>query len=165
MPRVWVQKSGTQNEEVIVARLTLTSSQLIVECDGRDRLDDVKHRLAGVFGFALHFRKETLMPPYRRITLEELQSEQPVRVIVSQEDDRNMLQAFLEKAYLEWSDQPHGMLGGKTPRHAAASAATREVVAHLIMEMEATDPGVRRNGQRAYDYNILRGHVGLDDRL
>lgn len=165
MPRVWMQKSETPNEEAIVARLTLTSSQLIVECDGRDRLNDVKHRLAGVFGFALHFRKETLTPPYRRVTLEELQSEQPVRVIVSQEDDRNMLQAFLEKAYLEWSDQQHGMLGGKTPRHAAASAATREVVAHLIMEMEATDPGVRRNGQRAYDYNILRGHVGLDDRL
>ena len=55
MPRVWVQKSETPNEPTIVARLTLTSSQLIVECDGRDRLNDVKHRLAGVFGFALHF--------------------------------------------------------------------------------------------------------------
>lgn len=164
MPRVWVQKSGTPNETAIVARLTLTSSQLIVECESRERLNDVKHRLASTFGFALHFRKETLTPPYRRVTVEELQSEQPVRKIVSQEDDRNMLRTFLEKAYLEWSDQPHGLLGGKTPRHAAASADTREVVAHLIMEMEATDPGARRNGQRAYDYNLLRGHVGLDDK-
>ena len=74
-----VQKSETPNEPTIVARLTLTSSQLVVECDSRDRLNDVKHRLAGVFGFALHFRRETLTPPHRRVTLEELQSEQPVR--------------------------------------------------------------------------------------
>jgi hypothetical protein len=74
-----------------------------------------------------------------------------------------MLQAFLEKAYLEWSDQPHRLLGGQTPRHAAASPATREGVERLIAEMEATDPGLRRGGKKAYDYNILRGHVGLDE--
>jgi len=159
----WIQRAESSNETSIVARLTLTSSQLIVECDNRDRLNDIKHRLAGAFGFALHFRSETLTPPYHRVALEELQSNQPVTVVVSHDDDRAMLRAFLEKAYLEWSDQPHRLLGGQTPRHAAASPATREAVARLIAEMEATDPGVRRSGQRAYDYNVLRGHVGLDE--
>jgi hypothetical protein len=163
VPAVWIQTSETPTGSGIVARLTLTSSQIIVECDSRDRLNDVKHQLARAFGFALHFRGETLMPPYHRVTLEELNSNQPLTAVVSQEDDRGLLRAFLENAYLEWSDQPHRMLGGQTPRHAAVSAATREEVARLIHEMEVTDLGVWRSGQRAYDYNILRGHVGLDE--
>jgi hypothetical protein len=162
-PRQWIQRAESSHEMTIVARLTLTSSQLIVECDSRERLNDIKHRLAATFGFALHFRGETLTPPYRGVTLEELESHHPVTAVISHEQDRAMLQAFLEKAYLEWSDQPHHMLGGQTPRHAAARPATREAVARLLMEMEATDPGLRRSGQRAYDYNILRGHVGLDN--
>ena len=160
--RTWIQTSNFPHKSDIVARLTLTSSQLIVECDGRERLDDVKHGLARTFGFALHFRGETLTPPFHDVKLEELESDQPTTVVISNEDDTSMLQAFLEKAYLEWSDQPHGMLHGVTPRHAARMPATHDVVARLITEMEASDLGVRRGGKRAYDYNILRGHVGID---
>jgi hypothetical protein len=160
-PVVWSQRSEASNE--ILARLTLTSSQLIVECDSRNRLDDIKHRLAAIFGFALHFRGETLTPPYHEIALEELTSDQPATVVVSHEDDRVMLQAFLEKAYLEWSDQPHGMLRGQTPRHASRLQTNRDVVTRLITEMEASDLGVRRGGQRAYDYNSLRAHVGIEE--
>ena len=104
-----------------------------------------------------------MTPPSHPVRLEELRSDRPVTAVIAQDEDRLMLQAFLEKAYLEWSDQPHGMLGGQTPRHAAVRAPTHEIVARLITEMEATDPGVRRGGQLAYDYNILRGHVGLDE--
>ena len=161
-PLVWIQTFADSNEKEIVARLTLSASQLVVECDNPDRLNDVKHGLARTFGFSLHFRCEMLTPPDRRVTLDELKDDQPVMVIVSDEDDRAMLQAFLEKAYLEWSDQPHGLLGGQTPRHAAANPGGREIVGRLITEMEASDLGSRRGGHRAYDYNILRGHVGLD---
>ena len=162
MPGVWIQRSEAPTGSAIVARLTLTSAQLIVECDSRDRLNDIKHCLARTFGFALHFRGETATPPHHRLTLEDLRSDQPTTAVIAQEDDRAMLQAFLENAYLEWSDQPHHMLGGQTPRHAAVSASSREIVAGLITEMEVVDLGVRRCGRRAYDYNILRGHVGLD---
>jgi hypothetical protein len=163
VPRVWIRQSEYPNETAIVARLTLTSSQLIVECDSRDRLNDIKHRLAAAFGFALHFRGETLTPPYHPVTLEELSSDRPVTVVISEDEDRAMLRAFLEKAYLEWSDQPHRMLGGQTPRHAAVRPSTRDTVARLIAEMEAADLGRRRGVGRAYDYDILRGHVGLDE--
>ena len=141
----------------------LTSSQLLVECDSQDRLNDIKHRLAAAFGFSLHFRGETVTPPSHPIALEELKSDRPLTVVISRDEDRALLQAFLEKAYLEWSDQPHRLLGGQTPRHAAHHASAREMVARLITEMEATDPGARRGVGRAYDYNILRRHVGLDE--
>ncbi len=52
-------------------------------------------------------------------------------------------------------------LGGQTPRHAVASS--RDAVASLISEMESNDPGLRRVGRCAFDYNVLRGHVGIDE--
>jgi hypothetical protein len=162
-PRVWIQTSDVPKKSQIVARVTLTSSQLVLECDTRNRLVDIKHQLAAAFGFALHFREETLAPPFHDMKLEELESDQPTTVVIPNADDRALLQALLEKAYLEWSDQPHGMLHGVTPRHASRLPDNCDAVAHLITEMEASDLGVRRSGHRAYDYNILRGHVGIEE--
>ncbi len=161
--RIWIQREAPANGPTIVARLTLTSSQLIVECDSSERLDAIKHRLAAAFGFSLHFRGETLTPPVRQLSVAELMSDEPLKVIVTQEEDRSLLNQFLEKAYLEWSDQPHHLLGGHTPRHAAASPALHDKVSGLIDEMERNDPGVGRIGKPAYRYNILRAHVGLDE--
>jgi hypothetical protein len=48
------------------------------------------------------------------------------------------------------------------PRHVATSAAGREQVAAVIDDMERHDPGMRRVGRAAFDYNKLRAHVGLD---
>ena len=157
--RIWkLHQEGTR-----VARLTLTSAQLIVECDRPERLDGIKHRLAGLFGFSLHFRGESLTPPVRHFSVEELEAGLPLTVIVTQEEDQSVLHQFLEKAYLEWSDQPHELLSGRTPRHAATDPAGRSKVEALIDEMEWYDPGRLRWGKAAYNYNVLRAHVGLDE--
>ena len=161
--RTWIQQDRSGSSPLTVAKLTLTSSQLIVECDGPERLDAIKHRLAATFGFSLRFRGETVTPPARKLSIEELASEEPLTVVVTPEEDQMMLDQFLEKAYLEWSDQPHPQLSGQTPRHAAATEAGRTTVASLIDEMERQDPGVRRFGKPAFRYNILRAHVGLDE--
>jgi hypothetical protein len=147
----------------LVARLTLTAYQLIVECDGPQRLDDIKHRLAASLGFSLHFRGETLVPPVRQLSVAELLSDEPPTVIVTSEEDRTLLNQFLEKAYLEWPDQPHLALNGQTPRHAAAAPALRGKVGSLIDDMERHDPGWQRIGKPAFNYNRLRAHVGLEE--
>jgi hypothetical protein len=54
-------------ESAVIARLILTATQLWVECDSRERLDAVKHKLAATFGFSLHFRGETCTPPPRQV--------------------------------------------------------------------------------------------------
>ena len=161
--RTWVQRDGSSGTDSIVAKVTLTSSQLIVECDSPARLDQIKHRLAASFGFSLHFRGETLVPPARQFSVAELMSDEPPPLVVTSEEDRTLLNQFLETAYLEWSDQPHLALGGQTPRHAAASAAMRSKVGALIDEMAQYDPGRQRCGRPAFDYNRLRAHVGLDE--
>jgi beta-lactamase class A len=84
-------------------------------------------------------------------------------VIVTAQEDQALLNQFLEKAYLEWSDQAHHGLDGQTPRHAAASPALRSKVSALIDEMERHDPGLPRMGKTAFAYNKLRAHVGLDE--
>ena len=157
--RRWVQRE----EGKLVARLTLTAFQLIVECDSPQRLDHIKHRLAASLGFSLHFRGETLSPPARQLSTAELMSEEPPTLVVTPEEDRTLLNQFLEKAYLEWSDQPHLALNGQTPRHAAATAALQGKVGELIDDMERHDPGRHRFGEPAFGYNRLRAHVGLEE--
>jgi hypothetical protein len=161
--RTWIQREECEGASSVGARLTLTSCQLIVESDHPDRLDAIKHRLAASFGFSLHFRGETLTPPARQLSVAELMSAEPLTVIVTPDEDGFLLNQFLEKAYLEWSDQPHSLLSGQTPRHAAAIPAMRDTVAKLIDEMERHDPGCVRIGRPAYQYNRLRAHVGLDE--
>lgn len=160
---VWVQREKTESGMETVARLTLTSSQLIVECDGPERLDLIKHELAAALGFSLHFREETVEPPARKLSVADLGAGEPPAVVVTPEEDRALLARFLEKAYLEWADQPQIALGGQTPRHAAESPSMRKTVGVLIDEMAAHDLGRRRTGLSAFEYNRLRAHVGLDE--
>ncbi len=104
-----------------------------------------------------------MTPPARQLTVDALMLDEPLTLVVTPEEDRMLLNRFLEQAYLEWSDQPHRLLGGQTPRHAAASPALRGTVSALIDDMERHDPGVRRMGRAAFRYNRLRAHVGLDE--
>jgi hypothetical protein len=150
-------------ESVVVARLILTATQLWVECDSRERLDVIKHKLAAMFGFSLHFRGETYTPPPRQLKESELAVEEPLTLVISAKEDRALLNGFLETLYLEWAERACPSLGNHMPRHVATSAAGREQVAALIADMERHDPGVRRAGQASFGYNKLRAHVGLDE--
>ena len=149
-------------ESAVVARLILTGTQLWVECDSRERLDAVKHKLAATFGFSLHFRGETSTPPPRQVKESELAAEEPLTLVILVEEDQSLLKGFLETLYLEWAERACPSLENHMPRHVAASAAGREQVAALIADMERHDPGIRRVSHAAFDYNKLRAHVGLD---
>ena len=150
-------------ESAVVARLILTATQLWVECDSRERLDAIKHKLAATFGFSLHFRGETYTPPPRQLKESELAVEESLTLVISAKEDRALLNGFLETLYLEWAERACPSLGNHMPRYLATSAAGREQVAALIADMERHDPGIRRVGQASFDYNRLRAHVGLDE--
>jgi hypothetical protein len=159
----FVQREASGSlESAVVVRLILTSSQLWVECDSRERFDAVKHKLAAAFGFSLHFRGETCTPPPRQLKESELAVDGPLTLVVSTEEDRALLNGFLETLYLEWAERACPSIGNQMPRHVATSAAGREQVAALIADMERHDPGTRRGGQASFDYHRLRAHVGLD---
>jgi len=147
--------------EDLTGRATVTASQLFLECDSRKRLDAIKHALAATFGFSLHFRGESTQPPTRQVTQEELSGNEPLTLVVGDDEDRTLVGAFLDRVYLEWADRETPTLGGETPHHMMATPAGRTQVAALIDEMERTDLGLLRTGVAAFDYNKLRAHVGL----
>ncbi|HQV47177.1 MAG TPA: hypothetical protein PL109_12125, partial [Nitrospira sp.] len=101
----------------LTARVTVTATELFLECDSRERLDTVKHSLAAAFGFSLHFRGEAVQPPMRQVTQAELSAAEPLTVVVTDEEDRTLMNAFLETVYLEWADRESPAVGGETPRH------------------------------------------------
>lgn len=163
---VWVQREfGDQGHAAVVARLTLTSTQLVVEADAKARLDSLKHVLASTFGFSLHFRGESTQPPNHELPAMDLLMDTPSSrsLVVPLEEERRLLNNFLESIYLEWAERPAPGLGGQTPRHAATNQQQREQVAALIDQLEREDLARRRTGKPGYDYNRLRAHLGLPE--
>ena len=154
--RIWEYRTPS-----LVARITVTPVQLIVECDAPDRIENLKHQLASTFGYSLHFRGETTVPPPRRVTEAELAQSESYQVVVTPEEERDLLRSFLESVYLTWPDVSSPALGGQTPRHAAADPVNRRQVADLIAQLERDDLGKRRTGTSAYDYAKLRDHFDL----
>lgn len=148
-------------EGVPPARVTVTATELFLECDSRERLDAIKHILAATFGFSLHFRGEAIQPPTRQVTQADLSAAEPLTIVVTGEEDRTLVNTFLETVYLEWADRESPALAGKMPRHLVTTQAGRTEVAALIDEMERTDLGLLRTGVAAFDYNKLRAHAGL----
>jgi hypothetical protein len=163
---VWVlQESDDQGQAAVVARLTLTPTQLVVEADAKARLDSLKHVLASTFGFSLHFRGESTQAPNHALPAMDLLMETPPSrsLVVPLEEERRLLNSFLESIYLEWAERPAPALGGQTPRHAATNQRQREQVAALIDQLEREDLARRRTGKPGYDYNRLRAHLGLPE--
>jgi hypothetical protein len=163
---VWVvNEPGGVEAPLAVARLTLTATQLTVECDSADRLNTLKHQLASQFGFSLHFRGETANVPMHDIPTVNLEEDEvpEITIAISAAEESRLLSTFLEAMYLEWAARPSPSLDNLTPRHAAAMPAFRDRVQRLIDYMERDDLGYRRTGARGYDYNILRAHVGVPE--
>ena len=158
----WVQ-TGDDAAAPATGRLTLTPTQLSVECESGARLDRVKHQLASTFGFSLHFLGEaTKAPPHEpaEVNLEE-EEPAPGTVVVTPEAEQEILKAFLESVYLEWADRPSPSLNGQTPRHAMVMEGGRTKVASLIEALERGDLAARRTGKPGYEYGRLRTQVGL----
>ncbi|MCA9499557.1 MAG: hypothetical protein KC588_10225 [Nitrospira sp.] len=161
---VWVPPQDPSGAtEYPLARLTLTPTQLFVETDSANRLDTVKHQLAATFGFSLHFLGETTSPPQHRTPEVDLLSDSYIATptIVSQEEEQQILASLLATVYLDWAETPSPLLKGQSPRHFCAAQGNTKEVAAIIDQMEQHDLGRQRTGQSAYDYNILRGHIGL----
>lgn len=121
--------------------------------------------MIATFGFSLHFRGESTAVPTHSLTQPDVAEEEVDRrvIVVQLEEEYRLLTAFLESVYLDWADRPSPALEGKTPRHAAAAADTRQKVEGLINAVEQNDLALRRTGRSGYDYNRLRAHVGLSE--
>lgn len=162
----WIQQEpDEQGAQTLVARLTLTRTQLIVEADSPARLDRLKHVLASTFGFSLHCRGESTEAPAHELPDVDLLADSlPSRSLaVPIEEEQRLLENFLGSIYLEWAERPSPALEGHTPRQAVTVPAQQALVASLIDQLEREDLALRRTGKPGYEYNRLRRHLGLPE--
>lgn len=163
---VWVLESDSSSQEQprLIGRLTITPTQIFAESDSLDHFNDVKHFLAGTFGFSLHFKGETTNPPVHTIPGLDLLSDDvpPLNPIMSKDEEHERLAQLLESVYLGWAEHPCPALQKETPRHKARDTNGKTQVATLIDELEQNDLAFLRTGNRGFEYQTLRDHIGLE---
>jgi hypothetical protein len=86
---------------------------------------------------------DLVRPPLTEIrTIKQMMAERPAREKeepgseIPPEIAEQIVHQFLDRQYRETLDQPVGMLGNKTPRQAAKSAAGRQKVAEWLKYLE-----------------------------
>jgi len=68
-----------------------------------------------------------------------------------------------EQIYRNWADEPIPLLGGRTPRESARTAAGREAVLRLLKEYEsAEERRARGEGRGVVDFGFLWERVGIE---
>lgn len=163
---VWVQVSDKSSKEQprMINRLTITPTQVFAESDSLDHFNDIKHFIAGTFGFSIHFKGEITDPPFHTIPGLDLLSEDipPLNPVVTKEEEHDRLTQLLESVYLGWAEHPCPALKKETPRHVAHDQNGKTKIATLIDELEQNDLAFLRTGKRGFEYQTLRDHIGLD---
>jgi hypothetical protein len=70
--------------------------------------------------------------------------------------------SFLDQQYHEWIDQPVPLLGGKTPRQAAASKRLRPKLIDLLKSFENREARLPAAGGKPYDFGWIWRELGLE---
>ncbi|HKB25423.1 MAG TPA: SEC-C metal-binding domain-containing protein [Methylomirabilota bacterium] len=73
-----------------------------------------------------------------------------------------IVQAFYERHYRGWLDEPLPALRGRTPRQAVGLKSARPKVIALLKDMENLSARERMEGHSAYDFGWMWGELGLE---
>jgi hypothetical protein len=79
------------------------------------------------------------------------------------EIEREALLAFKSAHYKSWPDDPLPALGGKTARQAVRTKKGRQAVRDLLRMLENDEQREGKRGGVAYDFNVIRRELGLDE--
>ena len=116
--------------------------------------------------------RDLVRPPLTEIrTIEQMMAERPVREKekpgseIPPEIAEQVVHQFLDRQYRETLDQPVGMLGNKTPRQAAKSAAGRQKVAEWLkyLENQSSRQPSPANPMATYSFEWMWHELGVVD--
>ena len=104
-------------------------------------------------------------------TIEQMMAERPPREHgeaaseVPPEIAEQVVHQFMDRQYRETLDQPVGMLGNKTPRQAAKSAAGRQKVAEWLkyLENQSANQPDPADPMATYSFEWMRKELGVHD--
>ncbi|MET2832865.1 arginine deiminase-related protein [Mesorhizobium shangrilense] len=104
-------------------------------------------------------------------TVEQMMADPPARIQAGATSDipaevaEQVVHQFLDRQYRDTLDQPVGMLGNKTPRQAATSAAGRQKVAEWLkyLENQSSRQPDRANPMATYSFEWMWHELGVFD--
>lgn len=124
-------------DDRVIAELELAPKHLLVRCNSRERLQDMKERLRELLdGVANHkidshedlhrALEESQRSPRRTRAVEEDPADTPPEV-------KEAMHQIMRQHMVTWLDTPIPMLDGKSPRQAVRSEKGRDYVTHLLV--------------------------------
>jgi hypothetical protein len=124
--------------DTLLASLELTEGKLLVRCNSRRRLEQIKAILRDELGDLLRHRADSHQAP--QATWEEMRqkakSEPPAPPLEVPEETQRQIQGLMLRRMQAWIDEPVPALGGKTPRQAVRSQRGRDDVALMLTRQQ-----------------------------
>ncbi len=157
----WIPQLG--GEKRPMGHVEIDGGELRLEAMSRTRLQTLRGLIE------THVRDLVRHRGDRYRTIEEAKEElkqsgraaEP-KAVVSPEA-RAAVARFIGAHYAHWADEHLPALGGKTPRQSLRTKAGRQAVIDLLRMMENGEQHKARNGDPAYDFNIVRRDLGLEE--
>jgi len=134
--------------------------RLVLETVSRQRAERGRALLEAAAGPAVAYRATSSESVQRAL-------ERPARRARPEDDAppeaaAEIVQAFYERHYRAWLDEPLPALDGRTPREAANLKSARPKVIALLKDMENLSARERLEGRPAYDFGWMWGQLGLE---
>ncbi len=153
-------------DTVSTATLRLAGEQLLVEAMSQERLDHTIALVTEDFGELIEFRHREVVPIARRLDEQRAMpddDEHPSSGLPAAEE-RRLVAEFMTERMHKWPDEPHPLLGGSTPRNAAAGAGHADVLM-LVRGIENGVERARRDGEPFAEVAWMRDELGLAEDL
>jgi hypothetical protein len=150
-------------DTIPIATLRLEGGELHAEAMSEHRLAHAIEMVAADFGDLVELRSQDVTSVEVALAARGADPGEllPLRLDAG---ERRLVRDLVTERMRMWLDEPHQLLGGRTPREAVAGTERTEVV-RLLRQMENGAERARRRGEPAADIARLTGELGLNDEL
>ena len=157
---LWLELAARRPPPTLVTAERDEVVPLVLETASRQRAERGRALLEAAAGPAVAYRATSSESVQRAL-------ERPARRARPEDDAppeaaAEIVQAFYERHYRAWLDEPLPALDGRTPREAANLKSARPKVIALLKDMENLSARERLEGRPAYDFGWMWGQLGLE---
>jgi len=157
---LWLELAARRPPPTLVTAERDEVVRLVLATVSRQRAERGRALLEAAAGPAVAYRATSSESVPRAL------ERRPARRARSEDDvppeAAEIVQAFYERHYRAWLDEPLPALAGRTPREAANLKSARPKVIALLKDMENLSARERLEGRPAYDFGWMWGQLGLE---
>lgn len=153
-------------DSIPIASLRLEEAHLSVDAMSEERLDRAIEIVTLDFGDLAELSAREVVPIEQAL---EDRGSQPEQLAAPPLDltpagERRLLEGAMTDRMRRWLDEPHPLLGDRTPREAVAGAHRDEVI-QLVRGLENGAERARRRGEPFAEVDWIRQELGIADEL